>query len=95
MRNHLSTIAIGLLALSTIACTTTNVVPPGANTDTYKNAAAAAQSDLSYVPPTDPRYSENGAPRAGEPTGISIAGDPALVGDGKTYAPIHHRSTRY
>ena len=81
----------GLLALSTAACTTTNVVPPLYNTDKYKSAADAARSDLSYIPPTDPRYSENGAPRAGEPTGISIAGDPRLVGDGMTYAPINHK----
>jgi hypothetical protein len=81
----------GLLALGAAACTTTNVVPPGYNTDQYKSAADAAQSDLSFIPPTDPRYSENGAPRAGEPTGINIAGDPRYVGDGKTYAPLGHK----
>jgi hypothetical protein len=75
-------------------CTTTNVVPPGVNRDEYKTGAAASQSDLSFIPPTDPRYSENGAPRAGEPTGVNIAGDPALIGDGKTYAPIYHRNAR-
>ena len=78
----------GLLAIGASACTVVNVVPPGANVDQYKNATSAAQSDLSFIPPTDPRYSENGAPRAGEPTGISVAGDPALVGDGRSYAPL-------
>ena len=85
--------ALGLLALG--ACTTAGVVPPGTNPDTYKSAAAAAQSDTGFIPPTDPRYSENGAPRAGEPTGVNIAGDPRLIGDGKTYAPIYHRNPRY
>ncbi len=84
---------LGALALGAAACTTTNVVPPGYNADQYKSAADAARSNLSYVPPTDPRYSENGAPRAGEPTGVSIAGDPRLLGDGRTYAPIYHRYT--
>ncbi|MBI3513142.1 MAG: hypothetical protein HY060_03620 [Proteobacteria bacterium] len=80
-----------LLALSATACTTTNVVLPFTNTDQYKSAADAAKSDLSYIAPTDPRYSENGAPRAGEPTGASIAGDPRLVGEGMSYAPLSHK----
>ncbi|MEJ0070746.1 MAG: hypothetical protein WDO24_20715 [Pseudomonadota bacterium] len=91
---RLALTAVGLLALGLAACTTPNVVPPFANTDEYKSAAQAAQSDTSFIPPTDPRYSENGAPRAGEPTGVSVAGDPALIGDGKTYAPISHRHLR-
>jgi hypothetical protein len=82
----------GLLALGASACTAVGVVPPGYNTDKYKSAATAAQSDFSFIPPTDPRYSENGAPRAGEPTGASIAGDPAQVGDGRSYAPLSTRT---
>ena len=93
MRRFL-TIATGVLAIAAAGCTTTNVVPPTYNTDQYKSAADAARSDLSFIPPTDPRYSENGAPRAGEPTGVSIAGDPRLVGDGMTYAPLGHRDIR-
>ena len=87
-------ILAGLAAVTVAGCTSVNVVPPTYNTDQYKSAAQAAASDLSYIPPTDPRYSENGAPRAGEPTGISMAGDPRLVGDGKSYAPLNPR-TRY
>ena len=85
-------ILAGLAALGVSGCTAVNVVPPTYNTDQYKSAAEAAQSDLSFIPPTDPRYSENGAPRAGEPTGISMAGDPRLVGDGKSYAPLNPRN---
>lgn len=44
--------------------------------------------DLTFIPPTDPRYAENGAPRAGQVTGGSIAGDPDQVGVGKSYAPV-------
>lgn len=46
------------------------------------------QRDLTFIPPTDPRYAENGAPRAGEVTGGSLAGDPDQVGAGKSYAPV-------
>jgi hypothetical protein len=48
----------------------------------------STQRDLTFIPPTDPRYAENGAPRAGAITGGSIAGDPDQVGVGKSYAPI-------
>jgi hypothetical protein len=91
---RLALLSAGLLALGISACSTPNVVPPLANRDEYKSATAAAQTDTSFIPPTDPRYSENGAPRAGEPTGESIAGDPALVGDGKSYAPLSHHRVR-
>ena len=88
-------ISAGLLALGAAGCTMQTagpgtVVPPGYNTSYYKSAAEAARSDLSYIPPCDPRYAENGAPRAGEPTGASIAGDPRLVGECMSYAPIYH-----
>jgi hypothetical protein len=89
MTRRSTVVLAGLLAFGAAGCTAVNVVPPTYNTDQYKSAADAARSDLSYIPPTDPRYSENGAPRAGEPTGISLAGDPRFVGDGKTYAPIY------
>jgi hypothetical protein len=90
MARRSTLILVGLAALGAAGCTPVNVVPPTYNSAEYKSAAQAAQSDLSYIPPTDPRYSENGAPRAGEPTGISIAGDPRYVGEGKSYAPIYN-----
>jgi hypothetical protein len=62
-----------------------NVVLPFENTDEVKTGT---RSDLSFIPPTDPRYSENGAPRAGEVTGESRAGPPWLVGAGRSYAPL-------
>ena len=91
MKRRFMLIATGLVALTGAACTTTNVVPPGYNSADYKGADAAAHADFSFIPPTDPRYSENGAPRAGEPTGTNIAGDPRLFANGATYAPIYHR----
>jgi hypothetical protein len=88
--------AVSLIGLGIAGCTITpatapNVVLPFENTEYWKTTN---KSDLSFVPPTDPRYSENGAPRVGEPTGESIAGDPALVGVGKSYAPITHKGGR-
>ena len=91
MKRRLMLIATGLVALASAGCTTTNVVPPGYNSADYKGADAVARADFSFIPPTDPRYSENGAPRAGEPTGTNIAGDPKLFANGATYAPIYHR----
>jgi hypothetical protein len=77
-----------LVAVAAAGCTAVNVVPPFANTDQTKSAADAVRTDTSFIPPTDPRYSETGAPRAGEPTGASISGDPRLLGDGRSYAPV-------
>ena len=89
MKPHLVLIASALLALGGAACSTANVVPPGSTSDQYKSAADAAHSNLSFISPNDPRYEENGAPRAGEPAGIYVAGDPSSVA---FYAPIYHRS---
>ena len=49
------------------------------------------QRDFTFIAPTDPRYADNGAPRAGEVTGGSLAGDPDQVGAGKSYAPVPSR----
>lgn len=46
------------------------------------------QRDLTFIPPTDPRYAETGAPRAGETTGESLAGAPDQVGEGRSYKPV-------
>jgi hypothetical protein len=48
----------------------------------------STQRDLTFIPPTDPRYAENGAPRAGEITGESLTGAADQIGGGKAYAPI-------
>lgn len=48
----------------------------------------STKRDFTYIAPTDPRYSENGAPRAGEVTGESLAGGPDQVGVGRSYGPI-------
>jgi hypothetical protein len=102
MKRRRALILTGLLALGAAGCTTTgpvqtpvgNVVPPGYNPVEYKSAADVPRTDLSYIPPFDPRYAENGAPRAGEPTGYYVAGDPRFVGDGMSYSPIQHRYRR-
>jgi hypothetical protein len=52
------------------------------------------QRDLTFIPPTDPRYSETGAPRAGEVTGGSTAGYPDQVGVGRSYAPVSSSGKR-
>ena len=76
------------LAAPGAGCSSVNVVLPFTNTDETKSAADAVRTDTSFIPPTDPRYSETGAPRAGEPTGASISGDARTVGEGRGYAPV-------
>ncbi len=64
-----------------------NIVLPFENRlDVHTNTSTTR--DFTYIPPTDPRYSENGAPRAGEIKGGSLSGDPDQVGAGKSYAPV-------
>lgn len=43
------------------------------------------------VSPDNPAYSENGAPRAGEPSGDYSAGAPSATGN---YAPVQHDRSR-
>ena len=56
-------------------------------------AAGAIGSDTArlgafpMISPNDPAYSENGAPRAGQPAGESSAGAASPTGN---YAPIQH-----
>jgi hypothetical protein len=60
-------------------------------------AAGAIGSDTAYlgaaptISPDDPAYAENGAPRAGQPSGIDTAGAPSPTGN---YAPIQHEHHR-
>jgi hypothetical protein len=44
------------------------------------------------ISPSDPAYSENGAPRAGQPSGTDTAGAPSATGN---YAPIQHERERF
>ncbi|MBV8169015.1 MAG: hypothetical protein JO021_19630 [Alphaproteobacteria bacterium] len=64
------------------------IVLPFENRLDVHTATSAQRGDMTYIPPTDPRYSENGAPRAGQITGGSLAGDPDQVGAGRSYAPV-------
>jgi hypothetical protein len=43
------------------------------------------------VSPNDPAYEENGAPRAGQPSGVDTAGAPSDTGN---YAPLQHQHHR-
>jgi hypothetical protein len=43
------------------------------------------------ISPNDPAYAENGAPRAGQPSGYDTAGAPSPSGN---YAPIQHQHDR-
>jgi hypothetical protein len=55
--------------------------------------AVAGCSNTAYqgaqpgISTSDPAYSENGAPRAGQPSGASVAGAPSPAGN---YAPLQN-----
>jgi len=50
-------------------------------------AVAGCSSNSAGVSPSDPAYSENGAPRAGQPSGADVAGAPNPTGN---YAPLQN-----
>lgn len=76
-------------ALALAACTTSSSAPQptagsaGALTPQYGAAPT--------ISPNDPAYAENGAPRAGQPSGYDTAGAPSPSGN---YAPIQHQHDR-
>jgi hypothetical protein len=61
--------------------------PPAGSTGSY-TAYQGAAPDIS---PNDPAYAENGAPRAGQPSGEDTAGAPSPTGN---YAPLQHEHIR-
>jgi hypothetical protein len=89
MKASMIVIAVGACSLAMAACTVTSQGPVG-----YQPTAGGTGSETAHlgaapnISPTDPAYSENGAPRAGEPSGVDTAGAPSASGN---YAPIQHQ----
>ncbi len=54
-------------------------------------SATARRGAAPNISPNDPAYSENGAPRRGQPSGYDTAGAPNPNGN---YAPIQHHRVR-
>jgi hypothetical protein len=92
MKASMIAIAVGACSLAMAACTTTAPGPAA-----YQPTAGATGSETAHlgaapnISPTDPAYSENGAPRAGQPSGVDTAGAPSPSGN---YAPIQNQHER-
>jgi hypothetical protein len=83
--------AAGLMA-SLGACSGSS--PQAAENQPTAGSSGSYTAYLSAAPdvsPDDPAYSENGAPRAGQPSGIDTAGAPSDTGN---YAPLQHQHHR-
>jgi len=92
MKTSMIVIAVGACSLAMAACTISSQGPaayqPTAGASGSETAGLGAAPNIS---PTDPAYSENGAPRAGQPSGVDTAGSPSPSGN---YAPIQHEHER-
>lgn len=81
-------ISLGVLAVALSACTGSPQAPANQPTAGSTGSATAGYGAAPTISPSDPAYSENGAPRAGQPSGQDTAGAPSASGN---YAPLQHQ----
>jgi hypothetical protein len=84
--------SLGALTLLLAACSgerpeAANDQPAAGSYGSY----TARQGLAPNISPDSPAYSENGAPRAGQPSGENSAGAPSDTGN---YAPLQHQDIR-
>ena len=80
--------SLGVLTFLVAACA--GAGPEAANDQPAAGSYGSITAEKGAFPnisPDDPAYSENGAPRAGQPSGDNIAGAPSATGN---YAPLPH-----
>ena len=73
------------------ACTAPQQAPANQPVAGSTGAETVRYGAAPTISPTDPAYSENGAPRRGQPSGQDTAGAPSPSGN---YAPIQHQHER-
>jgi len=83
--------AVAACSLAIAACTAASPTPANQPTAGSIGSATAGLGATPTISPSDPAYSENGAPRAGQPSGVDTAGAPSPSGN---YAPIQHEQER-
>ena len=79
------------LAVALCACTVSSGAPVGQPTAGSTGSETPRYGAAPSISPNEPAYSENGAPRAGQPSGQDTAGAPSATGN---YAPIQHDHSR-
>jgi len=93
---RMTLMAGALLVLALSACTvSTSPSPglaPGQPTAGSIGSQTGTMGSMPMISPNDPAYAENGAPRAGQPSGYDTAGAPSPSGN---YAPIQHQGDHH
>jgi hypothetical protein len=87
MKTSIMMAAVAAGALAVAGCTASSPAPARQATAGSTGSATASYGATPNISPNDPAYSENGAPRAGQPSGMDTAGAPSATGN---YAPIQH-----
>jgi len=80
-------VAVGACTLAVAACSVSSQAPANQPTAGSSGSMTAGYGAAPNISPNDPAYSENGAPRAGQPSGTDTAGAASATGN---YAPIQH-----
>jgi hypothetical protein len=91
MKTSMITVAVAAGALAMAAWTASAQTSTNQPTAGSTGSATAGRGAAPNISPNDPAYSENGAPRPGQPSGYDTAGAPSASGN---YAPIQHDRTR-
>jgi hypothetical protein len=79
---------LATLALALGACTvSSSPAPTPQPTAGSSGSLTPGYGAAPTISPNDPAYAENGAPRAGQPSGYDTAGAPSASGN---YAPVQH-----
>jgi len=91
MKANIIMIAVAAGSLATAAFAASAQVPTNQPTAGSTGSATAGRGAAPTISPNDPAYSENGAPRVGQPSGYDTAGAPSATGN---YAPVQHDHAR-
>lgn len=91
MRTTAILFAVAACSLAMTACTASSPAPASRPTAGAVGSATAGMGATPTISPSDPAYEENGAPRAGQASGVDTAGAPSPSGN---YAPIQHEHER-
>jgi hypothetical protein len=91
MKANMIMIAVAAGSLAMAAGAASAQVPAQQPAAGSTGSATAARGAAPNISPNDPAYSENGAPRPGQPSGYDTAGAPSASGN---YAPVQHERTR-
>jgi len=88
MTSRTTYLTLGALAVALGACTVSPEAPANQPTAGSTGSETARYGAAPTIAPSNPAYSENGAPRPGQPSGQDTAGAASASGN---YAPLQHQ----